>query len=180
MSFKILYQSGETPHNLFSIAVYVNSFAKNLGITNLNVNSLAFNQVANALARPDFPHVDGLDKASPFKKAANFFVWFVAAKPILDALPDSLITTDLKRIENHQNVIFGYHMAVDCLHGAELYKGDQVITLDKKIKVSAHFFHDFVDAYSAAMPNTHFKPVSLLFEQLAYKANPTAPYPEVI
>jgi len=181
MSFKILYHSGgDLNANLASIAVYVDSFAKNLGITQLNVDLPAFRSVAAALTRPDFPHKDGVEKASPFKKAANFFVWFVASRPILDELPDTIITPELKSIQNHQNVIFAYHMAVDCLHGAELQKNGQTVSLTNKIKVSLHFFHDFVEAFSTATPQTDFKPVSLLFEQMAYKANPTAPYPEVI
>jgi hypothetical protein len=181
MSFKILYQEGATVGvTLYTIAIYVNSFAKSLGINELNVNPNAFQEVASALLRPDFPHKDGIEKASPFKKAANFFVWFVAAKPILDEFPDSIITSDLKRIVNHQNVILAYHMAVDCLHGAQLHKNGGRITLDRKIRVSQHFFHDFVEAYSAATPVSDFKQVSLLFEQLAYKANPGASYEEII
>jgi hypothetical protein len=180
MSFKILYHGGDLSANLASIAVYIDSFAKSLGVTELNVDPAAFHSVAAALTRPDFPHKDGVEKASPFKKAANFFVWFVAARPILDELPDSLITPELKSIQNHQNVIFAYHMAVDCLHNAELHKNGEVVILKNKIRVSVHFFHDFVETYSAATPQNDFKPVSLLFEQMAYKANPDAPYPEVI
>jgi len=136
--------------------------------------------VAAALSRPDFPHKDGIAKASPFKKAANFFVWFVASKPILDEFPETIITKELKAIPNHQNVILAYHMAVDCLHGAELHKDGRVMVLSHKIKVSHHFFHDFVEAYSCATPSSDFKAASLLFEQLAYKVNPDAPYPETI
>lgn len=183
MSFKILYQegTGENAHaNLLSMAVYVDSFAKSLGLTQLNVNPIAFSQVAAALVRPDFPHKDGIEKASPFKKAANFFVWFVAAKPVLDEFPETIITSELKAIPNHQNVIIAYHIVVDCLHGAEIHKNGEVVKLENKIKVSSHFFHDFVETYSAAIPAQDFKPASLLFEQLAYKANPKAPYPEVI
>jgi len=181
MSFKILYQEGAgTWHHVAAIAVYVDAFAQSMGLTALNVNSQAFSQVAAALSRPDFPHADGIAKASPFKKAANFFVWFVAAKPILDEMPTELITPELKRIPNHQNVIFAYHMALDCLHGAELRKNGHTVVLKNKIKVSNHFFHDFVDAYSAATPISDFKPACLLFEQMAYKANPGISYDEVI
>lgn len=181
MSFKILYQEGtDVAANLFSIAAYVDSFAKSLGLDQLNVDPVAFRSVAAALARPDFPHVDGLEKASPFKKAANFFVWFVASRPIIDPLPAEIITDSLKSINNHQNVIFAYHMAVDCLHGAELHKDGGVVALTNKIKVSKHFFTDFLDTYSAATPQADFKPLSLLFEQLAYRANPGAPYPEIV
>jgi hypothetical protein len=181
MSFKILYQEGAGVNaTLASIAVYVDSFAKGLGISQLNVDSNAFNAVAAALVRPDFPHRDGLEKASPFKKAANFFVWFVASKPIIDPLPENIITEDLRSIPNHQNAIIAYHMTVDCLHKAQLHKNGEIVILENKIRVSKHFFFDFIDTYSAAVPNQHFKPVSLLFEQLAYKTNPQAPYPEVI
>ena len=181
MSFKILYQDGsDFITNLASIAVYVDSFAKSLGLQELRIDPNALNAIAVALVRPDFPHVDGLDKASPFKKAANFFVWFVAEKPILDELPDVIITPQLKSISNHQNVIFAYHMAVDCLHEATLYRGNEPVILKEKIRVSRHFFYDFVEAFSAAVPNVHFKVVSLLFEQLAYKVNKDASYPEVV
>ncbi len=181
MSFKLLYQEGLTQgQHLACLAVYVDAFAKGLGLKELNVDPVAFNQVVGGLIRPDFPHRDGVAKASPFKKAANFFVWFVASKPILDPLPESIINPELRGIQNHQNVIIAYHMAVDCLHNAELYKGEAIVKLEKKIRVSNHFFQDFVEAYSAATPSNDFKSVSLMFEQLAYKANPTVPYPENI
>lgn len=170
--------------NLVSIAVYVDAFAEGLGMKELRIDPRGMNAVAAALTRPDFPHADGLDKASPFKKAANFFVWFVAEKPIVDELPDDVIGADIKSISNYQNVIFAYQMAIDCLHGAKLYRkenGEEVeITLSNKIKVSRHFFGDFVEAFSAANPQQHFKVVSLLFEQLCYKVNPQAAYPEII
>ena len=71
-------------------------------------------------------------------------------------------------------------MAVDCLHGAELHKEGEIKKLTEKIKVSYHFFQDFVEAYSAATPSNDFKTASLLFEQLAYKVNKGVSYPEVI
>jgi len=75
-------------------------------------------------------------------------------------------------------------MAIVCLHGAELHKEGkdgkkEIAVLKNKIKVSKHFFHDFVYTYCAAIPQADFKPVSLLFEQMAYKANSVS-YPEVI
>jgi len=71
-------------------------------------------------------------------------------------------------------------MAVDCLCGAELHKKDKIEILTNKIRVSQHFFKDFVEAFSAAAPVTHFQIASLLFEQLAYKYNKGASYPEII
>jgi len=181
MSFNILYNGEDVNSNLVSIAVYVDSFFKRLGIKELQIDPQRLTSVAAALARPDFPHVDGLEKASPFKKAANFFVWFVAERPIIDPIPQSIIGDKLNSIANHQNVILAYQMSVDCLHKAKIYRrNEDPIVLENKIKVSNHFFCDFVEAFSTAMPNYHFKIVSLLFEQLAYKDNRKASYPEVI
>jgi len=188
MSFNILYQGGNDVNaNLVSIAVYVDSFAKKLFAEELKIklqiDAARLTSVAAALARPDFPHVDGLEKASPFKKAANFFVWFVSERPIIDSLPEQIVGKEISGIPNHQNVILAYYMSVDCLHKAKLYHktGDQEEEriLDTKIKVSYHFLCDFVEAFSSAVPAYHFKIVSLLFEQLAYKDNRNAAYPEI-
>jgi hypothetical protein len=179
MSFKILYQEGSgVAQNLYTVGAYINGFAKGLGIKALNINPDGLRMLAAALASPDFPHRDGVAKASPFKKAGNFFVWFVASKPIVDELDVQIITPELRSIPNHQNVIFAYHMVADCLQGAELHKNGTVVTLKNRIKVSNHFFHDFVDAYASAVPQQDFKSATLLFEQLAYKVNPDAPYEE--
>lgn len=182
MSFDILYpKPGDVHQNEANIAVYVDSFAEGLGLSELQVDPQSLRAVASALSGEDFPHVDGVSKASPFKKAANFFVWFVACRPIIDTLPKNIIGEDLAAISNHQNVIAGYRMAVDCLHNAEFQRQDgKNVVLSNRIRVSRHFFRDFVEAFNAAVPEHHFKVVSLLFEQLAYKANPDAPYPEDI
>ncbi len=180
MSFQILYGGQDVLTNAVTVATYINSFAKNLGIKELEVEMTALSSLATALIRPDFPHKDGLEKASPFKKAANFFVWFVATKPIVKEIPPEIIGPELSSIPNHQNVIFAYHMAADCLHGADLYKNGSVIKLDEKIKVSMHFFRDFTEAFSTATPVYHFKIMSLLFEQLAYKANDNISYDEIV
>ncbi|MHB1308781.1 MAG: hypothetical protein ACYDC1_11685 [Limisphaerales bacterium] len=182
MAFTILYDNGDDAMaNLRSIAIYVDSFAKNLGLKELQIGTQELTSVSAALVRPDFPHTDGLEKASPFKKAAYFFVWFVAQRPILDKLPITTVGEELNGIPNHQNVIFAYHMAVDCLHGAKIHRKDgEVVVLKSKIKVSMHFFRDFVEAFSSAVPAHHFKIVSLLFEQMAYKVNRDASYPEVV
>ncbi len=152
MSFRILYQEGAPEHSLFSIAKYIDSFAKELGLTELQVDSNGFNSLVSGLLRPDFPHVDGIGKASPFKKAANFFVWFVAARPILGHLPDHPGMERIKKVENYQNVLIAFMMVCDCLHGAEIYKKDtpkgKPLILAQRIKVSMHFLCDFVEAFS--------------------------------
>jgi len=166
--------------NLSSIAVYIDRFAKKLGIPELRVDSEKLTSVAGVLVRPDFPHADGLEQASPFKKAAYFFVWFVGERPILDGLKPEILGGDITGIPNHQNVIFAYHLAVDCLEGARIFRQDgQNVELTNRIKVSYHFYRDFVEAFSSTVPEDDFKKVSLLFEQLAYRDN-DASYPQSI
>lgn len=181
MAFNILYnKSGDVNLNTASIAVFMDSFAQGMGIEKLQIDLDALTHVAAALQRPDFPHADGVEKASPFKKAANFFVWFIAHKPIISELP-TVIVGDLNTIPNHQNAIFAYHLAVSCLLGAKIHYADGTVkVLTNPIKVSFHFFRDLVEAFSAASHVHHFKVASLLFEQLSYKANPDTAYPEII
>jgi hypothetical protein len=172
---------GNTAFVAIKLATYVDAFADGLGIERLNVNDDSLLDVAGALATApaSFPHAAGWNQASPFKKAAYFFVWFVSQKPIIDALPSSLFSDKFRGIENHQNACFAFFHAVDALEGASLTKdSNQVVVLENRIHVSKHWFMDFVEAFSGAVPVYHFKIVSLLFEQLAYKVNPDASYPE--
>ncbi|MFZ4779675.1 MAG: hypothetical protein ACOYM3_30310 [Terrimicrobiaceae bacterium] len=186
MSFNILYQEGgDVQSHLSSLSVYLDSCAKGMGIERLRVDPSKLTAVATALLRPDFPHVDGLEKASPFKKAANVFVWFVAERPVIDSLPVEIAGTKLTSLANHQNVVMAWKMCTRCLRDAKLYKTDEkgnedVVVLSEPIRVSKHFFCDFVDAFSAAAPAQHFHIMSLIFEQLAYKSNNTASYPETV
>jgi hypothetical protein len=182
VGFNILYNvGGDVNANAASIVVYINYFAKGFVEKPLQIDLDALTQVAAALQRPDFPHVDGIDKASPFKKAANFFVWFVSLKPIISAFPAETIGDDLNGIANHQNVMFAWDFAVSCLEGAKMYKSDGAVAeLKNRIQVSHHFYRDMVEAFAAATHVHHFKVASLLFEQLAYKANPGVSYEEVI
>jgi len=186
MSFSILYQEGgDVQSHLSSLAVYLDSCAKGMGIERLQVDPTKLTAVAASLLRPDFPHKDGLEKASPFKKAANVFVWFVAERPVIEPLPEEIVGKQLSSISNHQNVVMAWMMCMRCLRDATLYKEneageDTVVILSSPIKVSKHFFCDFVDAFSCAVPAYHFHIVSLLFEQMAYKTNLGASYPETV
>ena len=158
MSFNILYGDGDdTVSHTYSIATYIDSFAESLGLTELEIDTACLSQVISGLSQPLFPHTDGVHKASPFKKAANFFVWFVASKPILRELPVSIVGTKLQSINNHQNVIFAYHMAVDCLHKARIYRKDETfVTLENRIVVSKHFFRDFRGRFLGCRPGLPF------------------------
>ena len=116
--------------------------------------------------RQDFPHVGGLAAASPFKKAANFVVNWVAVSPIG--------SDDL----DFANERFALMVAAISLHGAELHgTGDHPPrTLANPIELSQHSMLDIMDALSETTPQTGFKLVSVLLEQIAYKTNPSCQY----
>lgn len=116
--------------------------------------------------RIDFPHPGGLDAASPFKKAANFIVHWHGACPIeAPTIP-------------HANVLFAFAVAATYLHGAELHGNSThgPRTLSNPIEVSAHSLRDILDALDGTTPDTSFKLVSVLLEQMAYKTNPDCQY----
>ena len=116
--------------------------------------------------RQDFPHADGIKQASPFKKAANFVCYWVAAKPI------TVVPPPLENI----NEIFALMVAVESLHGATL--GEKKV-LENRIQLSKHSLVDIVESLVAITPQSHFKLVSVMLEQMAYKSNPTCQYPYV-
>ena len=109
---------------------------------------------------------------------ANFATYFIAERPIKSLFPDSysINGTSLNQIKNHQNAIFAYHIAVDCLHNATIERDNDKIYLENRIIVSRHTYIDIVECLAMATPQSHFKSTSILFEQLAYRSNPEASY----
>lgn len=126
--------------------------------------------------RQDFP--GGLDKASPFKRVANFVCNFVARRPLSTPLPKGKFGPHLTEIDNHANAYIALLLAVESLHEARLEWCDGSIhVLENRIEFSRHSLIDIVDALSTATPSTSFKLVSVLLEQMAYKTNPRCQYP---
>lgn len=128
--------------------------------------------------RQDFPHKDGIDKASIFKKVATFMVYFISDKPIQSDIAGlQNIPEDISVFPNHINTLVAIFIAFEALHGALIHctNGTEK-KLDHKIEISKHSFVDLVDALSTATPSTHFKMASVLLEQLAYKTNPECQY----
>ncbi len=180
MPFSLLYPDGLDPRcHAAHLALYLQGWAEGLNIPRIDIDLAALERVCQELAHPAFPHIDGLEGASPFKKVAHFFVWFVHHKPVIGPLPQDLIGIELSRLQNHQNVFFAYNFATACLQNATLQKADGEVKLVNRIRISHHTLCDLTDAFGVVVPHEHFKPICLLFEQMAYKANPKAPYPEV-
>ncbi len=171
MAFSLLY-SDVDDIGLFS---YVDALAERLGMQHLDVDPGGCIGALASMKR-EFPHTDGMDKASPFKMVAHFATHFVAASPILEGILSAEFG-EISKLPNHQNAIIAYEIGADSLHGAEIIRGDgSKIILENRIHLSKHSYCDVIDALGILVPVNHFKLVSVLFEQLAYRANPDASY----
>lgn len=156
---------------------FINEFTRTGGLEDVDISIPKIRGILAGM-RTDFPHFEGQDKASPFKKAANFICYFNAEKPLANPFPSSLVGDFLYKVRNHQNAIISFMYACEALHGASIYKeGDEdPCIISSPIDVSRHSLEDIVDALASATPQTHFKLVSVLLEQLVYKTNPKCQY----
>ncbi|HTA91225.1 MAG TPA: hypothetical protein VK745_16680 [Polyangiaceae bacterium] len=170
-----LLYSGEPHVELVAVLGYIDSIAEARGIK-LEINITALSSVLRNI-RFDFPHVDGVASASPFKKAACFVVYFVAESPISAPFPAGSFSPDILRLRGHQNALMAFELAVDALHGATVHRSTGDFVLEKRIQVSRHSYVDIIEALTTVSPVTSFKLVSVLLEQLAYRANPECSYP---
>lgn len=162
--------SGELRDDVIAICGYVDAFYESLGIQRADIVVDKMFSVASGMVQ-DCPYPHGIEAASPFKKAASFTCNLVAERPILTSIPD------FGDLATHQNAIVAFSLSLDMLEGAVIHcptRGD--IVLKNRIKVSAHFLKDAISALSFATPSSHFSLIALLYESLAYGANPTASY----
>jgi len=175
MAFSILYND-DVGTDLFALLTYINDFTKSLGVEGVVIDPDETRSILLGM-RQDFPHIDGLEKASAFKKVANFMAFFISQRPIQSTFPKSIVGEELAALLNHQNAMVSFQLAVDCLDGAEIYKknGD-TITLDNRIKVSKHSYIDIIEALCGITPMLHLKILAVFLEQLAYKSNPDSQY----
>lgn len=175
MSYSILYNN-EVDVDMIHLFTYINEFTKSLGEKNITVDPDVCQSILMGM-RQDFPHIDGLDKASAFKKTANFLTFFIAQRPILRPFSEPSIGSALAKISNHQNVILALQLAIDSLHGAIIHSDDgDSLKLENRIQLSKHSYIDIVDALHDATNPTHYKMTAVLLEQLAYKSNPSCQY----
>lgn len=178
MSFNILY-STEVDQDLLSLLKYVNDFTKNIGEAAVEIDVDKCRSLL-VMMRQDFPHRDGLEKASVFKKVAYFMCYFIGEAPILRPFSSANIGDEMAGMRNHQNAIMALQLAVDSLQGALVGENTEAQNeLAKRIELSPHSYRDIIDAIKAPTHNTHFKMLCVLLEQLAYKTNPDCQYPAI-
>ena len=168
---------GDTNAEFRKIATFINDFTVTLGIPEVRLDGRKLQSVVEGM-HYDFPHVDGEEVASVFKKVANFVCYFVASAPISGRVPENY-SKDLNGIDNSLTAVLAFAIASKMLHEAEITwttDGTNHI-LTNQIEVSKHSYVDIIDALSSITPINHFKIVAVFFEQLAYKANPECQYP---
>ena len=166
----MLYNFDEN-EDLFHLLAVIEGFCETFEISYLDV-SLSAAKSALLGMRRDFPHIDGMEAASPFKKLANFFCYFVAQSPISHTLYGD---PEGSRIRKH-NVIIALHVVCDAMHGAVIKRTPKDVILTNRIELSRHSYLDLIEALQNVTPANHFHIVACLFEQLAYRVNPHASY----
>lgn len=172
---QILYNKDHLQDAVFILA-FINDFTTEMGIDSVVIDTSIIERVVNS-CRQDFPCKDGIEKASVFKKVANFVCFFIGERPILEPFPKEVIGDDLAKIDNHQNAMIAFEIAKVALHGSIIQPANGDIEVMNEISVSQHSYIDILDALSNITPVAHFKVVSVLLEQLVYKTNPGCQYP---
>lgn len=170
----MLYDTDETI-DYVNVLASIDGFAEGLNISNLNVDLDQLESVLRGM-RLSFPAQGGSEKASPFKKCANFLCYFVSQEPIKNPFPERIVGSTVAKIKNHQNAMVGLHIAFDALHNSTIHRDDGIFHLANKIELSRHSYIDIIQACSSISPASHFHLVSVLLEQISYRTNPEASY----
>ena len=168
--------NSEPTDDVVSILAFIDGFASDFCDEPISIDIQKIESIVQGIRR-DFPHKDGLDEASVFKKIANFISYFVAEKPIHHPFKNSSIPERILEINNYENAIVALLIGLSALHESEIHQkeGDNKL-LSNPIELSEHSFIDLIDAISNITPQNHFKLLTVLLEQLAYKTNPSCQY----
>ena len=169
----------------YTIATSLDILMVEFGLKNVKMDRIAFSRLVhklNSVKEPDgFPHEDGFEKSSVFKKAAYFFTLFVAHKPLVKVTGVENIHEDIwKSGEQWLNIYFAYLLVKISLTGVSYQNRHGEVTLENQIVVSEHTRSDIIEAYSQTMISDFFQITCLLIEQMCYKVNNSAAYPEVL
>lgn len=176
----MIYQSNESSENnneqIERILAFINDFGNNMGVNPVTVDIQSVTGIVRSMHHK-FPHKAGVENASVFKKAANFLCLFIAQRPVESILPETY-SVAFSEIPDSLNTILAFEIVRESLKGARIKRLDGTeFILENRIALSKHSYIDIIDALTHATPSSHFKLVSVLLEQLAYKTNPKCQYP---
>lgn len=167
--------NNETTDDVVSILAFIDGFSSDFCEEGISIDISKIESIVQGIRR-DFPHKDGLDEASVFKKVANFIAYFVAERPIHHPFKNPSIPERILEVNNYENAIIALLIGLSALHQSEIHQPDNVKKLANSIELSEHSFIDLIDAIANITPQSHFKLLTVLLEQLAYKTNPECQY----
>lgn len=176
----IFQDEGDASVDTKSIATFINNQSVLLGLPPVNIDSsLLFRVIRTMYAL--FPHNEGREHASVFKQAAYFVCLFVSESPIsakiTEESPIYKIVQELGNNNRVLNSLIAFEIVTESLHKATILRKDKKYIIEYPIELSRHSYIDIVDMLASGItPQTHFKALSVLFEQLVYKTNPDCQY----
>ena len=159
---------------------FINDFTKSIGETRVDVDiSKVHTLIKIAVQNEHYVNGD-VEGASVFKKISSVVASFIANQPIESKFAEENIGKELHRINNCENIILAFEVAVYSLHNATIHRSDgKEVTLCNKIRLSTHSYIELIDALSGVTPSSGLLLVSVLLEQMAYRANPECSYPQM-
>ena len=80
----------------------------------------------------DFPHNGGVGEASAFKQVAFFVCHFVAGRPLVEPF-DKSIVGELAEIDNHQNAMIAFEIAIQSLFHSNVIRPSKTAEGENKI-----------------------------------------------
>ena len=176
----LIYNSSDID-DVINVLQFINDFTVTLGLQNVVIDANKIQAIIKS-SKIDFPHKDGLEKASTFKKIAHFVCYFVSERPIAEAFSEDTVGVKMVKIENHQNAIIALELAIAALENSTVLKRNSdteettPFVITEPIKLSRHSYLDIVDALASSTPSTSYKLVTVLLEQIVYKSNPGCQY----
>lgn len=151
-----------------NILQYINEYTKAFGVNIVQIDTAALIKVCFEI-RNAFPHVDGIESASVFKKAAYFVAHFIKAKPIR-----AEIMAVGGAAKSDINAVISFDIALAILQNSKILQSDGgTKSVDQPIYISDHSYTDIIEALSSEhfCPTYHYQLLAVLFEQLVYKTN---------
>lgn len=152
------------------IAQYINEYTKTLQVSDVQIDTKALREACFGMIAK-FPHADGIDKASAFKKMGNFIAHFIFQSPIRSSFPTLVIAG---APEYNPNAVVAFEIALYCLENSKIVQSNgEIKALSKPIYISDHSYGDIIDALSSEdiSPKHHYKLITVLLEQIVYKTN---------
>ncbi len=170
-----------------NVLTYIDSFVKQFKKEGFNACEVVIDikkleEVLKQMAL-NFPHCDGLESASPFKKASNFVSWFMAIRPIEKHFLEKSDSILLSQYDI--NAIISLQIAIGALYGSTIKNEKVLKVISEYLYLSDHSYFDILEAIEDSCTNENSEKVeplnqkmlSVLFEQIVYKTNPHCQYP---